>query len=253
MNLLFSRNGRKAISGLYAEVNDDLEVLERLEAISSNIDVLDFFNMYFLLYNPLDLPAFQMAANEMIPSFWMISDYSFAHDNVTASLMMLNEISTSLLLGAMIALLVAFGLLMFLFLRLRVNEIGIYLALGELKIKILGQMLMEVIIPTFVGIALALFAGQFLASEVSTSVLTSFLAEVGMDYSRVIDFYEVQGIRIEVNHEDVMGIYNVVLNLRAILTFTLVSIGTVFVSTLLPTVYIMKLSPKDILIKSSIG
>lgn len=226
------------------------DVLERFAASEHVIDVLDFSHMYFLLYDPIEVPAFLEAASAFIPTHWQISDYSFVYADIAESMALVRSISDGLLIGVTIAMLLVLGLLMLLFLQLRKKEIGIYLALGEFKRKIVSQLLLEALLPTLIGVTLALFVGYLLGGEISTHMMEQHLIAITEDETRVTGgFYEIVGLRHEMTHAEMLDLYEVRMDQTTIVTFYVVVLSIATTSMLIPMLLVLKMNPKAVLLK----
>jgi putative ABC transport system permease protein len=141
-----------------------------------------------------------------------------------------------------------------LFLRDRRHEIGIYSALGERKIRVISQIVFEVIVVAFTSITLSLFAGGLIASSISKKTLNNQMIgdASGDDNSKPYIEYgssslDWMGYGINVTSEDLMSAYKVSLTGSTIIIFYIIGLGTVLVSTIIPIIYITKLKPKKIL------
>jgi len=237
----------ESIYDLYLEIIDDQEVLEMFQATDNIMDLLEFSNMYFLLYDPLDLPAFHSFTDVIIPEFWMMSDYSFVYADIAESMALVRYVTDGLLIGVTLAFSIVLGLLLLLFLRVRKNEIGIYLALGESRLKILGHMLFEAFTPTLIGITLGLFVGNVVSSEISTNMIHQHLRDIAADESRIVEFYEVLGIRHEITHEEMLELYEVRMDRQTIIIFYTISSGIILISIVMPMFFVLKMNPKNML------
>jgi len=232
---------------LELEVFSGNERADELLVAESLVDLLDFGNIYFLLYDPLYLPHFHFAANEILPNFWMISDYSFVYADIAQSMAFIGDIADNVAVGAIVAMVLILGLIMLIFLYIRKMEIGIYLALGEKKRKIIVHLLLEMIFPIIIGLTISLFVGNMISSEISNHMLRENMHEL---YGNTIAFgdYEIRGIRIEVSHDEMIEMFEVRIDSQVAIAFYSIVVGTILVSSLLPLTLIFKMNPKDILI-----
>jgi len=92
----------------------------------------------FILHSPRDLEAFIEAAEGLIHEDWRvvgIDESVFAP--IIMSMDMVLELAGSIQFGAMIASILVFTLVLLLFLRDRRHEIGVYMALGDKKTKVI--------------------------------------------------------------------------------------------------------------------
>ena len=229
------------------EALDSDEALARFQGLENIIDGLDFRNMYFLLYDPMDLLLFREAASKITPDFWMISDYSFIYGDFAESMEMMRELADYLLIGVISVMLITLALLTLLLLRMRRVEFGIFLSLGEKKHKIVCQVLFEIVFSALIGIAIALLVGNALSYDVSSTMMRNHLMDIVADSNRVIDLYEVVGIRHEITHEEMLELYNIRIDMQTILYLYALIIGTIAVSVIIPIYVTLKRKPRDIL------
>lgn len=143
------------------------------------------------------------------------------------------------------------GLITALTINDRKNEIGILLAVGESKFKIVSQFVLEVVVIAVLAFSLSLFTGEILGENLSNTLLDSEVfgetetvqsisvgkmrpgnqATVKKDFSSV---KEAADLKIGLDLATIMQIFGIGLVLT-------------IVSTSIPTIYVMRFSPKQIL------
>jgi len=234
------------ITSVELEIHGNEEVAQRYSESERILDALDFRNIYFLLYDPLYLQDFHLAANEILPDFWKVSDYSFAYNDVAQAMVLIREVSDGLLVGGIVAMLIILSLVILLFLSSRIKEIGIYLTLGKQKRKILGQIMVEIFIPTILAITSALFSGNILSSQISSRMLRSYIADVETS-TLVIEEMQIPGFRHGLINEEMVEMFEVAINIQTALIFYSLGLGIVFLSTFASGVHILRMNPKKIL------
>jgi len=208
----------------------------------------------FVLNDAENLSAFSDAAKALLPDYFRVIDNTSAFRAITAPMQNMSSIAMIILWVGIGASLVILSLLITLFLRDRRHEIGIYLSLGERKLKVVGQILTEVMIISVIAITLSLFSGNIVSGILSNNMIENEVIasqqanEFGsgsfyQDYS-VLDS---MGYVAEVTLEDMAAQYNVSLGADIILYFFAVGLLTVLVSTLVPILYVLRLNPRKIL------
>jgi len=211
----------------------------------------------FVLYDSLYLDAFSESAYELIPAFWLTNNQISVYRDMSSSLESIRNISGNIMLGAITASLIILGLLMTLFLYDRKHEIGIYMALGERKSKVMFQILFESLSLFVVAIIVSVFVGNFLADHFSQVMLKNEMSAnvtpMNLDSGIHTNDFNQMGFGFWMTHEEMMEIYAVTLNGSVVLLFMSVGILMILLSTILPIIYLSKLKPKDTLMKSSIG
>ena len=87
----------------------------------------------------------------------------------------LSEVTSGILTSAILAACVILMLLIFLYLYDRRQEIGIYLALGEKRTRIIFQILTEATLITFIGLTLSIGIGYVIADSMTQDMIETQL------------------------------------------------------------------------------
>jgi len=133
-------------------------------------------------------------------------------------------------------------------------EIGIYLALGEKKINIVFQILIEIISISMIAILLALLFGIVFSTHLSQQLIRRDLEQQA--------YHEVMLGSTQISNpialtmfnpgpmsvEDMVALYDTSLNKTTIILFFKIATITIAISTLIPLIYLTKINPKKILI-----
>jgi len=207
-------------------------------------------NMTFLLNDPRDLRAFSDVANEMLPFDLRIDDLTSNLNVVFYSMNMMNWIANLVLYTTIGATVVIISLLVVLFLRDRTQEIGLYLALGEKKLKIMVQVLVELFVVALASLSLALVVGNFLSDGLARMMLQNDLLQQEEKVPWILDFthpslaWHNPG---EVSIEEMLELYDTSLDSQMVVLFYGISGLTILVSAVAPLAYTVKLNPKKIL------
>lgn len=136
---------------------------------------------------------------------------------------------------------------MILFCKERKQEMGIYLALGERKINIALQILIETLIVAFVGVTISIFTGSLIAKNISNQIVENQFvinsgnkkSAYGSDKPTISEIIpEEQEIEVECE---------VNLDINTILSIYVIALGSITVSVLIPICYTLKLNPRKIL------
>ena len=205
-----------------------------------------YYGTVYVLKDPADLEPFRADVAALVPEYYMVK-YNVGFDQVQGPLQSIKGISTMVLYIAIGATVLTMSLLITLFLRDRRRETGIYLALGERKINVTGQIFMEVIVVAMIAMTLSLFSGSMLSGGISDKMLTEQIADqANISGYNHMDL-EFRGYRNTIDLEGLASSYAVSLNVATVLLFYLVGFATVCASVLLPIFYITRLNPKKIL------
>jgi len=205
----------------------------------------------FVLDNPRDLESFTNASLPLLPEDWILTGLDESiFQPIINSMDLVLELATSIQLGAIIAFILILTITLLLFLRDRRHEIGIYMALGDKKLIIMLQILTEVFAIAKVGIVLAIFIGTAASALVSNYLFENHLVE-----QLTAVPIEIGGIPWELFHhvpnqmtiDEALSLLDVSLDMGTVLTFAFTGIVVVMASTIIPTWYVMKLKPTELL------
>ena len=210
-------------------------------------DMIHYSNI-FKLHDVSDIPAFRAAVEEITPSFYTALDASSESLDFAGALDSLNSLSRAILIIAVGASILILSLLITLFLRERKKEIGIYLALGDKKSKVVAQMIIEILVMALIAIVLSLVVGSLLSNGMAETMLRNDLiaagANNGTSFGGPLDR---MGVRINTSVEDIMASYDLSLSLVTIAVYFAVSVTTVLVATIVPMLYVLRLNPRKIM------
>lgn len=94
-----------------------------------------------------------------------------AFEKVISSIKTMQGIIGIMTFGIIVAGIVALSLILVLWLRERVYEIGVFLALGQQKIQIIGQFILEIVLITLPTMLITVALGNILSNQLLTSLL----------------------------------------------------------------------------------
>jgi len=242
------------------ELNESFNYQDAMnsEYLGAEIDWENFEHFYrmnpiFVLYDPLYLSDFSEAAQSILRGVWYLSDGTNRFAPISSSMDMMRGIADGILLGVSIATILILGLIITLFLHDRRHEVGIYLALGEKKGKILGQILTEIAIVTTIAITISLFAGAFIANHLSQELLHNELASFEAPTrelfgTEVVEPWEIMGFPPPMSGEEMLEFYDFSVTGGTVAIFYGISLVIVFFSTTIPIIYLTYLDPKKVLL-----
>lgn len=205
---------------------------------------------FFVLHDPLQLEDFKAAVLTIVPLHYGVMTTNDSLDKVIEAMTTVSNLfslSLWVAIGASIAIL---SILMVLTLRDRRREIGIYLALGERKTRIISQVVLEVLFVTLIAATLSLLAGNIIANSISESMLREDIIAAQaseLRQGRAFSSLDNMGFSTGESANEMLARYDASLDLRAVLLFYLTILTTVMASTIIPMSYLMKLNPKKIL------
>jgi len=257
------------INNVWLESRIDMMTVFNIENIDEEIAFLERFMALvtptWVLYDIADFEAFAAQANEILPEFSIMEDMSFTQQDVLTSMGSVNSLMNQVLIVAIGATLIVLTLTILLYLRDRKHEIGVYLALGERKRKIILQILFEVLSVTTTGIIIAVFIGNVVSNQMSDFLLReAFIStQEACDFPTTHNYcwnprttLEWSGFgidRVQMEFDELIEIFDVSLDIRAITIFSGIALATTVLSTIVPVMYILELNPKEILLRGNIG
>ena len=205
----------------------------------------------FVINDFHDIEKFRQKVVYLLPEFYSVEDLSNTFVNLESSMISIQELANLVLFGTFLALFLIISLLLLLFVRDRRHELGVYLALGEKKIKILAQILTEIAIISFIGISFSMILGNFITSQISRNMLFSELTAIRNDeehfnQGNVMDIFGVPIHEMPIN--DIVDSFDLSLNINTVVILYFYGIIVSMISTAIPIgYYIVKLKPRELL------
>ena len=240
----FEANRDFAIESGFEEAwfNPDEEYEARMDAL-------------FILGDSLEVDNFRAAVDPLIPAYYRVADLSNSFANMQSSMETMLWIADIVLIVAIIATVLILSLIITLFLRDRRYEMGIYLALGEKKLKVTSQIIVEVVATAIIGITLAIFIGSIASTQITQMMLRNHLVAQVEPEARIMGFdgtrsLETLGFLAPMSPDEMMASFDVSLDVQTIGLLYGIGVITVIVSTLAPVGYVIRLNPKKILLEA---
>lgn len=190
-----------------------------------------------------ELEEFKSENLSKLPKGYEFNDNSEKYNSVATPMQNMKDLSNIIVYASIIASVIIIGLISILFCKERKKEMGIYLALGEKKINIAMQILLETLIVAIIAITISAFTGNMLATKVSKQMLENQINEQNTQITSQ-GYYSSENL---IDDEEVMDNYRVTLDASTILLIYLIAIFSISVSTILPIYYTLKLNPRKIL------
>lgn len=135
-------------------------------------------------------------------------------------------------------------LILILTMRNRFYEFGVLLSLGQAKVKIMLQQLLEIGIIAAIAFTLSLGTGKMVSNVVSSMLETSQTSEVQQSNNNGKGDFMNQAMQSPTNTE-----LDVSLTSDTIVQLVGITGLICFISVILPSIYILRLSPREILVK----
>lgn len=167
-----------------------------------------------------------------------------AYESVAAPVLIISLIAEYILILAFGATILSVSLVILLFLRDRVYEVGVYGALGEKKVFSVMQIVMEILIITFSAATIAMFTGQVLAQQLSDSIVLKQLEMV--DEAKLIKVDQSEAALISAS--EVARAYKIEMSVEYAFFLYGILLTTGLLSSIVPMVLIVSVKPKKILL-----
>ncbi|MFK5883871.1 MAG: ABC transporter permease [Candidatus Izemoplasma sp.] len=207
----------------------------------------------YYLYDPLDIDAFveesTAAYAEISEGGLTFSDVNF--DAITDPLDSVAQFSDIILIASVIASVVILTLLIINTLKERKYEIGVLLSLGEAKIKISGQYLIELLLVALIAFSLSISTSNFVSGYLGDMLLDNEISDAESSTTTSSSRGGGGGgsfiTTIPLGDVDYVDEIDVSITLNDFLIT--IGIGTViiFLSSVIPSLYITRYQPKKIL------
>jgi len=209
----------------------------------------------FVLNDPTETESFKATAAELLPPHHYFVDLSNTFEPIASSMEMMGDIADWVLYSSIGATLLILGLLIILFLHDRRYEMGVYLALGEKKGKIIIQVLTEVVVTSFVAITFAIFVGSLTSRVISqnmleTELIARYEQSMGEEHSFWWTEFERFGVTVfsqTMTPEEMAETFEIPFGVETIILFYVIGLGVVILSTMGAITYIVRLNPKKVL------
>ncbi|HCC35647.1 MAG TPA: hypothetical protein DEQ02_08455 [Ruminococcaceae bacterium] len=254
-NLMYTPN---AIWEYIVEMNERLNELHHPGYNEGNS--APQYETFFILNNYNDIEKFRAEAEPLLPDYNKLTFNTDFVKPYESSMKSMQSIASMILYIAIGATVITLALVVLLFLRDRKQEMGIYISLGEKKLKVVWQVFLEVLMVFIVAVSLSLVTGNLAASSISERMVENQIAAAQeRELTQARESREMQPDSMSILHnmgysddytaEDFITGYGVALDGTVALMFYLAGFLVIVVSTTLPAIYILRLNPKKILME----
>ncbi|MGJ0738914.1 ABC transporter permease [Enterococcus casseliflavus] len=203
----------------------------------------EFFTPQFILNQPEDAEQFKQEVTPLLPNGYKVNASTDEYDRVGTSMNRLSQISSYVVVIAVIASLIIISLIIVLFTRDRKYELGIYLSLGERRKYVFAQIVLELLLIGISAMLISLVTGNMLGKMVSESLLSSSMLEANQ--AGVEQFFV--GVP-KIDQATINEAFRVQYTLSYIIAFLATGILTILLSAVVPLLYILRLNPKKIML-----
>lgn len=146
---------------------------------------------------------------------------------------------------------VILGLIVFLSIKERRQEMGILLSIGERKGKLMGQFVVEMLMIAILALGLSVFTGNTISQKIGDTLLQNEISTTQEQQQnspkmlRMVMGFGGQQTKVEAIDE-----IDVSVTLQDVGKMGTMGVGIVLLSTLIPTLSVLRLRPKTILTKN---
>lgn len=159
---------------------------------------------------------------------------------VQAPLENLIQLANITLWGSTLFVVVLLSLISVFFLKERVHEIGIYMSMGERKMNIMGQFMLEIILSGMLAVSAAMISGNALGGLISEQFL-KIQVDTDSEQDYLLENPEA------ITQLDLLEDYQVALTGDYVMTILGSSLLILMISSGLPIVYVLRIKPKNVL------
>lgn len=212
------------------------------------IDALLLDKAVITLNDPVNIEAYMASIEGKIDLVYgLVSANDAVYEELAGPIESLGELSSILVWIVVIAGAAILSLITALTINQRRNEIGILLAIGESKLNIVSQFVVEVVTIAVIAFTLSVFSGISIGSTISDQTLASFASE---DTTETVESSGGGGGRnsTTVSVEDIEPIeVDVTFSALVLIEFFAAGILLSIVSVAIPALYVTRFNPKQIL------
>ncbi|AKR12622.1 ABC transporter permease [Bacillus thuringiensis] len=203
-------------------------------------------NAIYSLKDPKDIDAFKEEAKKLgLPAYYELDAQDNVYKQMIGPIENVASFSKTIVIIVSIAGATILGLIIMLSIKERRKEMGILLSIGEKKWKLMGQLLVEVLCIAVLAFGLSLATGEKVSQKVGDNLLSSEIAKnedkpedpiAKLSGNPVADVDPVDNIDVSISTEDLGKVGGI-------------GLGIAMLGTILPALSILRLNPKQILLK----
>ena len=231
--------------------NDSLEDYvakhpEDAESITSlNIEDAYDNSSIIMLNDPENIDVFCDNYSEYTTKYLVLNQNNTTYETLAQPLKTMTYFARLLMAAVVIASIVIIGIITAMSLKNRQFEIAMLLAGGVTRIKIIFQLLMELLIITIVAFSLSAISGNFIAKAVGNKIIDY---QQVTDVSSDVNSYQLASEYFDtISSEELLANYQVNIGFETYLLLYGFSLLIVCLSTAIPTTFIMMIDPKKIM------
>ena len=175
-----------------------------------------------------------------LPVRYVVTSSSQEYKYIQGPLENLVALADVVVIASAVLIVVILSLITNLFLKYRTKEIGILMAIGEKKKKVLGQFVLEILIVGLLATSFSMVSGNILGN-----VLSKEFMRIQIDVDSEMDYREENPDAL--TQIDLLENFEVEISGEYIATIYMTSILILSISSILPIINILKTEPKKVL------
>jgi len=239
----------------YAKLYPDDEYYNDPENIPTVDDISGVSNATLLLNDPLEVDQFVEDYKDKVGEFKQLTVDNEEFERLSKPLDTLSMYAKFIVWLVVINAIVIITLVVALTLKTREYEIGVLLSIGASKGKVIAQFFCELALVAILGFSLAIVSGSMVANKVGRTVLDYQIVSSGVE-DEEDDFYYYESIwddnyNTQITLDDLVEEYDVSISPKIIAEIYVVGLGIVLISTIIPSMMIMRFNPKKILMNQN--
>ncbi|MDA2627303.1 ABC transporter permease [Bacillus cereus] len=203
-------------------------------------------NAIYSLKDPKDIDAFKEEVKKLgLPAYYELDAQDNVYKQMIGPIENIASFSKTIVIMVSIAGATILGLIIMLSIKERRKEMGILLSIGEKKWKLMGQLLVEVLCIAVLAFGLSLATGEKVSQKVGDNLLSSEIEKnedkpedpiAKFSGNPAADVDPVDNIDVSISTEDLGKVGGI-------------GLGIAMLGTILPALSILRLNPKQILLK----
>ncbi len=216
-------------------------------------DFLTPHSVVILLNDPLNVDSFVERNQPLLAEYTRLNANNESFKTIAKPLDTLSFFANVIVWIVGINAIVIISLVTALTLKTREFEIGVLLSLGVSKFKVVMQLFMELVIVALLGFTLAVASGSLIAGQVGDKVLEfqQSQQDTVVDNNYNGGWVDPTNYFSNVSQDELFEEYKVSVNPMLIAQIYVFGLGVVFIAILIPSVMIMRLNPKQILLSTN--
>lgn len=235
---------------IYIDINSAESFLSSEEYNNGDYIII---SAVFYLNNPDKVDEFKTEANKLVTD---LSDRNLtldidtdSYDRMVSSIKGVQSFSNIVLVVVTVSAIVIISLIIINSLKERNYEIGVLLSLGEKKIKIIGQFILELLMITFISFILAIGTSKFVSQKFANVILDNQVSQTeDFNQNKRGNRFRGDAKFMESNSNvSVIDKLNVDVSSKDIIILVLVESLIIVISMVIPSIKILNSDPKDIL------